>query len=238
MTIPKCEPEWQEDVDEDTFLPHEDSPESNQVTDAGMPMRREDDPEWQAIVDIERSLRGEEIGATFTWRPAVRFHEDQALQLRTPSLGAASSDGRGFWYRQFTAPARSTEAGAADESRLIETKVAGVTYEDRQSVVRKLAEGEEVRLCREPKNPHDRNAIRVERLTGEQIGYISRVEAATLAPSLDRQGKLVAAVVTAVLRGYGANSALGVRIRFKAPEAGASQRPALPDFRDSWEDWQ
>lgn len=73
------------------------------------------------------------------------------------------------------------------------------------------------------------------RQTGESIGYISRGEAAVLAPSFDRLGKPVAALVTAIVGGYCSDSALGVRIRFTAPDAEAAARLSLPDYDDDWE---
>lgn len=109
----------------------------------------------------------------------------------------------------------------------------GVTFENRQNVVRKIRVGEQVYLRREPHNPHDRNAIRVERQTGEQVGYISRHEAAALARIFDAYGQPVAAVVTAVVGGSYHDSSLGVRIRFTVPEITSSNdRSALP----SWDD--
>lgn len=42
-------------------------------------------------------------------------------------------------------------------------------------------------LVREPRNPHDRNAIRVDVL-GETVGYMPREYAAMLAPRLDKAG--------------------------------------------------
>ena len=59
------------------------------------------------------------------------------------------------------------------------TKVVGVTHENtdgshRQQIVRRCQVGEAVRFCLEPWNEYDRNAIAVQRLTGEQLGYLSR----------------------------------------------------------------
>jgi len=36
----------------------------------------------------------------------------------------------------------------------------------------RLSAGESVRLVREPENPHDANAIRVENLAGEKVGHL------------------------------------------------------------------
>lgn len=189
----------------------------------------------------QRQVEGTDTGlqsqakAASSQRPTLRSDQDGSAWFVAHSSEVNSAAGTGFWYSQFRTAGQSpavTETGP----RQIETKVVGVTYENRQSVVKKLSEGEAIRLCREPENPHDQNAIRVERLTGEKIGYISRVEAAALAPSFDRQGKPVMATVTAIVHGYGFGSALGVRIRFTVPEVEMAQRPVLPEFRDSWED--
>ena len=45
----------------------------------------------------------------------------------------------------------------------------------------------EATLHREPRNPHDRNAIRVD-VQGRTVGYIPRLDAAAIAPIMDRQG--------------------------------------------------
>jgi len=45
--------------------------------------------------------------------------------------------------------------------------------------------GEFVQLVREPRNPYDSNAIRVDNMTGEKVGHIKRAVAAALAPVVD-----------------------------------------------------
>lgn len=59
------------------------------------------------------------------------------------------------------------------------TKVTGVTYKNddgssRQTILGKCSNGETVDLIREPNNPHDRNAVKVCRKSGEQLGYVAR----------------------------------------------------------------
>jgi hypothetical protein len=81
-----------------------------------------------------------------------------------------------------------------------DTFVVGSTYEGRQNVVRKLTVNEIIQLHREPHNPYDRNAIRVERLDGECFGYINRFEAAKLAPQLDAIGQLILGQVARIIR--------------------------------------
>jgi hypothetical protein len=84
------------------------------------------------------------------------------------------------------------EEGLATAGSSFFTKIAGVTHrnKDRKSRQRLIAQcqiGEELVLEREPDNPVDPNAIRVLRVTGEQLGYIpAHVAASGLARDLDR----------------------------------------------------
>jgi hypothetical protein len=76
--------------------------------------------------------------------------------------------------------------------------VAGESFRNddgtsRQAAIQRCEVGELLRLEPEPDNPHDRNAIRVLRGTGEQIGYIERQLAAQLA---SEDGEYYAAVAS------------------------------------------
>ncbi|GAX82980.1 hypothetical protein CEUSTIGMA_g10407.t1 [Chlamydomonas eustigma] len=53
-------------------------------------------------------------------------------------------------------------------------KLAGVTFDGRQENVKDLSPGQPVMLLREPWNPYDSEAVRVETLSGQQLGYIPR----------------------------------------------------------------
>jgi hypothetical protein len=52
------------------------------------------------------------------------------------------------------------------------TTVAGVTFERRDRIVAKCSIGERLVLVRDPDNRFDKGAIKVMRLTGEQLGFI------------------------------------------------------------------
>ncbi len=56
--------------------------------------------------------------------------------------------------------------------------VVGVTFDDRQHTISLMRVGDKLVLMREPYNPFDPNAIAVETLSGEQVGYLSRPMAA------------------------------------------------------------
>ena len=98
--------------------------------------------------------------------------------------------------------------------REITTKVVGVTFDGRQAVVAKLSVHEEIVLRREPTNPYDRNAIRVESLNGKQIGYINRYMAASLAPTIDAIGEAIHGTVYELSGGGCYGYSLGLNIRF------------------------
>jgi len=134
-----------------------------------------------------------------------------------------------WWYQQMRA------ANPKGGPREIHASVVGVTYENRQAVVAQLTVGEQVWLPREPQNPYDSNAIRVERQNGQQIGYLSREFAASLAPQFDEYGKPVPAFVTNIVGGTYASSALGVRIRFAVPNIAPQSLPTVDDIDDYYD---
>lgn len=105
----------------------------------------------------------------------------------------------------------------------IKTKVVGVTYEGRQSIVALLSVGEEVQLVREPDNPYDKNAIKVVRKTGQCFGYINRDLASGFAKKFDDYGKPVEAVIISITKGYSSDSNIGVTIQFNLPEISDSE---------------
>lgn len=88
------------------------------------------------------------------------------------------------------------------------TKVAGVTFEDRQQVVAGLYEGERLNLLRELNNPYDSNAVKVETAVGVQVGYLNARLAKHVAPLIDcgeRYLVFVSQVTGGGEKNYGAN---------------------------------
>jgi len=102
--------------------------------------------------------------------------------------------------------------------RSIETRVVGVTFENRQAVVALLTEREQVFLIREPDNAFDSNAVKVQRWDHQQFGYLNRELAKLVAPRMDRYGRPVKATVTTLIGGNNPGSRLGVLIKFYLPE--------------------
>ncbi|MFO8163932.1 MAG: HIRAN domain-containing protein [Desulfatiglandales bacterium] len=73
------------------------------------------------------------------------------------------------------------------------TKIVGVTYDDAQENI-KIFGCKDIgsfALLREPNNPHDRNAIRVD-IGGKKLGYIPRHLAKRLAPEIDAGKRFLA----------------------------------------------
>ncbi len=103
------------------------------------------------------------------------------------------------------------------------TKIVGVTFNNRQALVRNLVGGERLELVREPENPHDRqpagisNAVAV--MDGnDHLGYIGRELACDLAREMD-DGILFEAFVSSVTGGgydsSGNRRSYGANIRVK-----------------------
>jgi hypothetical protein len=66
------------------------------------------------------------------------------------------------------------------------TKIAGVSRDNRQSVIRyRLTEEDNLQLVREPNNPVDGNAVMVQTEAGEMLGYLNSERASEVAPKMD-----------------------------------------------------
>lgn len=78
------------------------------------------------------------------------------------------------------------------------TKVVGVTHDNddgsnRQKILKKCRVGEELQLIHTP-IPQDKNAVKVCRRNGQQIGWLSRSVAEEIAPRLRKGGKVRAQI--------------------------------------------
>ena len=74
-----------------------------------------------------------------------------------------------------------------------DSPLAGFRYGEAAAVWPELREGDALELVREPDNPHDANAVRVE-WRGRKLGYVPRRENAAVAWGLDRGVRLRARV--------------------------------------------
>jgi len=89
-------------------------------------------------------------------------------------------------------PAEAQERGAAEIVVQV-SLTAGLRYHDAKAVWGQMKEGELLTLVREPANPYDVNAVRVD-WNGHMLGYIPRTENAAVARQMDRGSKLQARI--------------------------------------------
>jgi len=120
---------------------------------------------------------------------------------------------------------------ARAKGRIISTRVVGVSFDNRQEVIARLQEGDRIWLEREPENFYDSNAVRVCRSNGQQIGYLNRQLAASLAPFFDAYGYPVKAKVRFLTGSEFDGYNLGVVIAFKLP------KPKRTNQGLKFEDW-
>jgi len=71
--------------------------------------------------------------------------------------------------------------------------LAGFQYHAATSVWNELKVGDALTLVREPDNPHDANAVRVE-WRGRMLGYLPRAENRAVADEMDRGTAVVARI--------------------------------------------
>ncbi len=85
---------------------------------------------------------------------------------------------------------------AAAEARIIvqESPLAGFQYYEGKALWDMMRVGDPLRLVREPRNPHDANAVRIE-WRGEMLGYLPRRENADVARQMDLGAPVKARVV-------------------------------------------
>ncbi len=103
-----------------------------------------------------------------------------------------------------------------------QTKVAGVTFEGRQSLLQQIDVWDECRIVKDPMNPFDPNALRVEVVHGEMvwhIGFVPREIAAEIALVLKEN--VLPCRIERITGGFttseGEKAALGMRIAIEIP---------------------
>jgi len=121
------------------------------------------------------------------------------------------SPGRCFWMAIVTAVIWGpVSAVAADAAIIVQrSPLAGFRHYDGAGLWRDMKAGDRLELVREPENPYDAGAIRVE-WRGHKLGYVPRHDNAAVARQLDRGTPLEARV--AALR---ENRNRSVRIEFE-----------------------
>lgn len=86
-------------------------------------------------------------------------------------------------------------AAEAPTARIVvqNAPLAGFVYYDGRSLWPEMKKGDALTLNREPDNPHDVNAIRIE-WRGRMLGYVPRRDNADLARQLDRGARVEARI--------------------------------------------
>lgn len=83
----------------------------------------------------------------------------------------------------------------ADGSIIIQqSPLAGFQYYDGKALWDNMKPGDRLTLVREPDNPHDTNAVRIE-WNGSRLGYIPRRDNANVARQMDRGAPVKARIV-------------------------------------------
>ena len=77
-------------------------------------------------------------------------------------------------------------AGETPSARIVvqHAPLAGFVYYDGKAVWERMKTGDRLTLVRDPSNPHDANAIRIE-WQGQMLGYVPRKDNADLARQMD-----------------------------------------------------
>lgn len=109
-------------------------------------------------------------------------------------------------------------------TKLIQCKVAGVTFEGRQAVIATLQAGDWYRVVPEPDNPYDPNALAVYAATADgvkHIGYIPKDYARLLAPLMG--GEEFTGQIADITGGFenkdGTVASYGVVLQLEVPDA-------------------
>jgi hypothetical protein len=86
-------------------------------------------------------------------------------------------------------------AGGGTSARIVvqNAPLAGFVYYDGKDVWDRMKRGDRLLLVREPANPHDPNAVRIE-WQGRMLGYVPRKDNADLARQMDHGARVTARV--------------------------------------------
>ncbi|MGQ0551115.1 MAG: single-stranded-DNA-specific exonuclease RecJ [Armatimonadota bacterium] len=166
-----------------------------------------------------------------------RWREDERVQLvaaamDTPDvdLAAVTSDTGVVLDRLF---ARADDylgprLRDVEQAPAFHTKVVGVTFDGRQEILPMVPAGARLQLARDPNNTRDPHAIKVMLDDGRQLGFLSAVLAARLAPSMDAGARYAA---TATVLTGGGDRAWGLNIYVERESGWGGDDRAAPQGR-------
>jgi hypothetical protein len=99
----------------------------------------------------------------------------------------------GAWAMAVLAFDIAAADGASARIVVQNAPLAGFVYYDGKEVWERMKRGDALALVREPSNPHDPNAVRIE-WQGRMLGYVPRKDNADLARQMDHGARVVARV--------------------------------------------
>lgn len=102
----------------------------------------------------------------------------------------------------------------AEKVNVYEERVVGTRYLDESGAIAGVVIFDIAYLVREPDNPEDPNAIRVQSAGGAPLGYLTRYIAKAVAPKLDNLATPVPATVIGI-KGYVSGNLSGLFVRFE-----------------------
>lgn len=92
-----------------------------------------------------------------------------------------------------TLPAQAGEAGVSARLLVQESPLAGFQFHEGKHLWEELRVGDRLDLIREPENPYDARAVRVE-WQGNKLGYVPRADNEAVARQMDRGARLEARI--------------------------------------------
>lgn len=192
-------------------------------------------PQIERAADCEEAVDLVFEAVNETWqgrtKPKLMVRD---IVYRAPEQGSVASQQNSsladeLFSRADEVLSRDEYAGIGD-SQGFNTKVVGVTFEGRQSVVATLSVGEELTVARDTRNPADPNAMAILTGAGAQVGYLRRQISAVLAPIVDKGGVRYSACVSEVTGGTDGHS-LGVNVRVSRIEVAHEEAAAQEQLR-------
>lgn len=127
---------------------------------------------------------------------------------------------------------KRTTKRATEQPEIYCDSVAGLKYHDFQFT--KLKPGDKLRLVWEPSNPFDANAIRVDTLAGQKLGYIKRMLTAKLHEYRRADIKLTA-IVNSINKNNPSWDCVIIKVTAARPLTTSKPELDLTDEQDLWE---
>ena len=93
-------------------------------------------------------------------------------------------------------------------------KAAGVTFDGRQNIIKKLKIGDKLRFLPEPTNPHDYHAVRIINEDGECIGYVPKERNEKIFQNIVYDNMFLKISVSAITGEGDTNCGVNIRVEY------------------------